>query len=185
MANCDIGKLIDDLSSADDKVRKPALDALMALTENRVDWAYEYLDILKSKFYSSNSFQRNIGAMMIASLAKSDTQGKFAELLDTFVAQMNDEKFITARITLQAAWKFAVASEAYAKVIAAGLVDTLWHNRHLSTHGNLIRLDAVTSLSAIIKKYPDAVDTETAQEAIRENCSAQEAMKLLPSFKKG
>jgi hypothetical protein len=185
MASYDIGKLINDLGSADDKVRKSALDTLMALTEERVDWAYEYLDVLKTKFHSSNSFQRNIGAMMIANLAKSDTQGKFAELTDMFVTQMNDEKFITARITLQAAWKFAVASEAYAKVIASGLVDTLRHNRHLSTHGNLIRLDAANSLHEIIRNYPDAVDSEAAQEVIREGCDAKEAMKLLPLLKIG
>lgn len=177
MAN-EIDVLIADLSTKDDVVRKSALDKLMTLTGSRVDWIYDHLDTLCAKLDSENSFQRNIGAMLIANLAKSDVEGRLEEVIIRFVAQMNDEKFITARITLQAAWRFGEAKETYAKRIAAGLVESLTNNRHLITHGNLIRLDAVTSLREIIKAFPDAADIEAARLVISESCDAKEAMKL-------
>lgn len=177
MAN-EIDLLIADLSTKDDVVRKSALDKLMTLTGSRVDWIYDHLDTLCAKLDSENSFQRNIGAMLIANLAKSDGQGQLEGVISRFIAQMDDGKFITARITLQAAWRFGAASEAYARRIAAGLIDALSSNRHLGTHGNLIRLDAVTSLSEIIKAFPDAADIEAARLVISESCDAKEAMKL-------
>ena len=177
MAN-EIGVLIAELSTKDDVVRKSALDKLMALSERRVDWIYDHLDTLCAKLEFENSFQRNIGAMLIANLAKSDIQGKLESVISCFIARMDDEKFITARITLQAAWRFGIVNESYAKHIAVGLVDSLIHNRHLSTHGNLIRLDAVTSLCEIIKVYPYAADIGAARSVISESCDAKEAMKL-------
>ena len=178
MAN-EIDGLITDLSTKDDVVRKSALDKLMALTVSRVDWIYDHLDTLCDKLESDNSYQRNIGAMLLANLAKSDGQGRLEGVISRFIAQMDDGKFITARITLQAAWRFGTASEAYARRIAAGLIDALSSNRHLSTHGNLIRLDSVTSLCEIFKAFPETVDIEAARLAISESCDAKEAMKLL------
>lgn len=173
-----IEELVEHLGSKDDTIRKHALDKLLALTQERVDWIYDYLDILCEKFNSENSFQRNIGAMLIANLAKSDTQGRLADIIDRYIAQMDDVKFITARITLQSAWRFGAVNEAYAKAIAAALVDALKRNRHLITHGNLIRLDAVASLREILKIYPDAADISGARTTIEESCEAKEAMKL-------
>ncbi len=179
--NADIARLVLSTESKDDVIRKSALDELMALTEDRVDWIYDVLDIICAKFDSENSFQRNIGAMLAASLAKSDTKGALlGEAMARFTAQMDDVKFITARITLQAAGRYASAGEPYAKGIAEGLVNALKNSRHHDTHGNLIRLDAVTSLREILKNYPDAVDIEEAREAVRQRCDAKEAAKLLP-----
>jgi bacterioferritin-associated ferredoxin len=175
----DINALIEDLSSKHDGIRKTALDELMAITENRVEWVYEYLDIFKSKLQSENSYQRNIGAMLLANLAKSDTQGRLTDVMEAIIRQMDDEKFITARITLQHAWKFAEACGPCARAIAAGLVETLKNNRHLKTHGNLIRLDAITSINRILKLCPDAVNEQAVREIIRETCDAKEAMHLM------
>lgn len=179
--NEDIKGLASNLESKDDIVRKTALDALMALTEEKVEWITDVLDIICDKFSSDNSYQRNIAAMLTASLAKSDAKGVLlGEAMERFVSQMDDVKFITARITLQAAGRYALAGEAYAKEIAAGLVETLKSNRHHDTHGNLIRLDAVTSLREILRCYPDTVDAPAAREAVRQRCDAKEAAKLLP-----
>ncbi len=176
----EIASLIADLNVKDDTVRKSALDRLMALTETQVDWIYDHLETLCAKFKSDNSYQRNIGAMLIANLAKSDAQQKLDGVLDRYVAQMNDEKFITARITLQHAWRFGIAGETFAERIAQGLVEALKSNRHLRTHGNLIRLDAITSLCEILKAWPKAADIDAARTAITDSCDAKEAMKLLP-----
>ncbi len=179
--NEDIRGLVSNLGSKDDIVRKSALDALMALTEKKVEWIYDVLDIICDKFSYDNSYQRNIAAMLTASLAKSDDKGVLlGETMQRFIAQMDDVKFITARITLQAAGRYAIAGKPYAKGIAVGLVQTLKSNRHHDTHGNLIRLDAVMSLREILGLYPDTVDVEAAREALRQRCDAKEAAKLLP-----
>lgn len=181
----DIPALVADLSSKDDVIRKSALDRLMALTETSVNWIYDHLEPLCGKFESDNSYQRSIGAMLIANLAKSDTQGRLERVVSRFVDQMNDEKFITARITLQHAWRFGTANAIYAKVISEGLNTSLTTNPHLATHGNLIRLDAVTSLREILRVYPDAVNIEAVHAAITESCDAKEATKLTAMLQAG
>ncbi len=173
-----IREWVSELSEKDDGVRKTALDKLMALTEEPIDWIYEFMDELSAKLDADNSYQRNIGAMLIASLAKSDSECRLAAVIPRFVKQMDDEKFITARITLQHAGRFGAARAAFAAPVAAGLLGALRHNRHLSTHGNLIRLDVVNSLREVLGAYPDAADIQAIHDAISDGCDAKEAMKL-------
>lgn len=181
----EITKLVNELAEKNDAVRMAAVNRLMELTEEKVDWIYDYLDVVLDKFGSDNSYQRCIAAKITANLAKSDTEKRLIGIIGKFAAQMDDEKFITARLTIQAAPKFGTASEEYAKAICAAILSTLKDNRHLSTHGNLIRLDAVTSLSEILKKYPGAADKNEAQRLISEQCDAKEAMKLMGILDKG
>lgn len=71
-----IQRYLIDLHAINNTVRKQAFDALMKLTESKVDWADEAFDVLAPKLYSSNSFQRSIGIMLLSNLAKSGIEHK-------------------------------------------------------------------------------------------------------------
>lgn len=103
--------LIRDLQSTDDKVRLNALQAVLGLTDTKVDWAYEVWDEMIEKISHENSYQRSIGIMVLCNLAKSDHENRLGAVLDKLLAHTKDEKFITSRQCLQNIWKAGVMNE--------------------------------------------------------------------------
>ena len=67
-----IDLLVEDVGSKDNKIRKMALDNLLKITEEKIDWVYDIWDIFSEKLYSNNSYQRSIGVFLLSNLAKSD-----------------------------------------------------------------------------------------------------------------
>jgi hypothetical protein len=82
----------DLLSSTDDTIRMGALQTILKLTDQKVDWIYEVWDELFTKLKSENSFQRSIGIMVICNLAKSDTQDRLNGCLNLLLAHTRDDK---------------------------------------------------------------------------------------------
>ncbi|PKM50285.1 MAG: hypothetical protein CVV02_12400 [Firmicutes bacterium HGW-Firmicutes-7] len=175
--------LIEELNSKNNIIRKNALDTLLEITEEKVDWIYSEWDHLVDKFNSYNSFQRNIGVLIMSNLAKSDHKNKFAEIIDMYLELMEDEKFITSRQTIQNSWKVAVALDSYRRKIVSYLIRMFSNNKHLNTHANLIRKDIVESLIHIYNYYKDDVDLNLIEIRIKADCEDKER-KILESILK-
>ncbi len=62
---------------------------------------YEYWGELEKKLDSDNSYQRSLGVMLIAANLRWDKEGKFAKTFQKYLSCCNDEKFITARQSIQ------------------------------------------------------------------------------------
>ena len=170
--------LILNLASKDDIIRKSAFDQLMSETEHTVDWFDEAFPILADKLESNNSFQRNIGVMLICNLAKSDRLGKTALIAKKCLALMDDEKFITTRMAAQSIWKIAVAQLAIRPIIKDGLMNAL-RCSHLNPHPNLIRLDIINSLLQIHAVDNACVDLADIVDYVTLNCEGTERKRLL------
>jgi hypothetical protein len=96
----DIAQLVDLLTLKDDQIRYQAF----LLLQNRaaqVDDVYQYWDIFQDKLKSDNSYQRNIGLMLIAENARWDTDDKMANTIDEYLDRLHDEKPITIRQCIQ------------------------------------------------------------------------------------
>ncbi|WDV46324.1 hypothetical protein PV797_01185 [Clostridiaceae bacterium M8S5] len=170
--------LVDELGSKDNKIRKNALDTLLGITNEKVKWIYEVWDIFVEKLDSSNSYQRSIGIFMLSNLVKSDYENRFFDVINKYLELMEDERFITARQTIQSSWKVAIAKKTLRNKIANYLLKMFLDNKHLSSHANLIRKDITQSLVNINNLYKNAVDLGELELKIEMYCDKNEKKKL-------
>lgn len=176
--NGEILGLLHDLESVDGNVRKPAFDRLLAITDERVDWLEDVFEALKTKLYSKNAFQRSIGVMLLSNLAKSDVSGRLALCADRCLELLEDEKFMTARLTAQAIWKIAVAQPPLRAKVVDALMLALG-NSNASPHPNLIRQDIVLSLVRVYSSAPKGVDMNGLKSCITSVSGEPETARLL------
>jgi len=121
IAPADIALLVERLASQEDKIRYPAFLLLRARSAIAND-LYPYWDILAEKLVSNNSYQRSLGAMLLAANARWDDAGCMRTVLPALFTLLNDEKPITVRQTIQALPQVLTAQPALASEIAAALM---------------------------------------------------------------
>lgn len=149
----------DNLYAKDGDVRYAAMTYILDATEQPVDWAYEVWDDLLARLQDKNGHVRAIAAQVLANLAKSDPDGR---MLRDFAALLNgtrDEKFVTARHTLQALWKIGAVGPAHQQVVVDGLAQR-FNDCAAEKNCTLIRYDIVEGL----KQLYDAVKDERIRE---------------------
>ena len=151
----EIDKLFELLESKTDSLRYEAFKKLLAITDKKVKWIYDKWFALVKKLSSENSFQRSIGLLLLANLAKSDSENRFAKIIDDYLLHINDEKFITARQCIQNIWRIATGLKIHEQKIIDALIGSYYENLHLKTHGNLIKQDIILSLTEIYKHNKD------------------------------
>ena len=117
----DIAPLVERLASQEDKIRYPAFLLLRARSAIAND-LYPYWDTLAEKLVSNNSYQRSLGAMLLAANARWDDAGRMRLVLPALFTLLNDEKPITVRQTIQALPQVLTAQPALAGEIAAALM---------------------------------------------------------------
>lgn len=117
----DIAPLVERLASQEDKIRYPAFLLLRARSALAND-LYPYWDTLAEKLTSHNSYQRSLGAMLLAANARWDEAGRMHAVLPALLTLLNDEKPITIRQTIQALPQVLAAQPALAGEISAALM---------------------------------------------------------------
>lgn len=154
---------IEELASIDDKVRLNALQTVLNLTEQPVDWAYAVWDEMTARLTHENSYQRSIGIMVLCSLAKSDHENRMAAVLDDLLAHTRDEKFITSRQCIQNVWKVAAANADNRGQVIAHL-EQRFRECGAEKHYNLLRLDVIQALKNVYDQVDDPSLLERARE---------------------
>ncbi|MBC7829011.1 MAG: hypothetical protein H7122_14775 [Chitinophagaceae bacterium] len=112
---------LNNLHSRDADLRYASFHYLIQLTQQPVNWAYEVWDELLALLRNGDNHQRAIAAQLLSNLAKSDSQKRMLNHLDQLIAVTKDEKFVTARHSLQSLWKVGVASEDLKKMVVENL----------------------------------------------------------------
>ncbi len=141
----DLKKFIDDLESKDDTIRLNALQTILKITEDEVDWVYEVWDDLIDRLDDENSYQRTIAIRVLCNLAKSDAENRMKSSLNHLLAHTRDEKFITSRICIQSIWKVA-ATSSQAREIIIDHLEKRFEECEPEKHYNLIRQDIIQSM---------------------------------------
>jgi len=139
------------LESKDGKIRYNALNELIDITDQPVEWVYDKWYELENKLSSDNSYQRSIGLMLLANLSKSDTDNRIGGIITKITGFFEDEKFITSRQCIQFVWKIALNNKANCNFIINELSKTYFENIHLKQHENIIKQDVIFSLCQISK----------------------------------
>lgn len=135
----DVAFLVDELSEKDDKLRYNAFLLLQAHSM-LADSVYAYWDVLAQKLDSDNSYQRSLGVMLLAENIRWDNAGKFGQVINKYLICCTDEKFITARQTIQALTKVVGTTKVYNKKIA-GHMSSLDLSKYKENQQSLLKKD--------------------------------------------
>ncbi len=148
-----------NLQSHDGNTRYESLNALLAITEQCVDWAYEIWDELVENLRHAHNHQRAIAAQLLCNLAKSDPEQRMLKDFDALLDVTRDERFVTARHCLQAIWKVGVVGAPQQQLVVDRLVSR-FQDCGLEKNSTLIRYDILEGL----RKLYDVMHDEQIQE---------------------
>ena len=117
----DMPMLVARLDSAEDKIRYPAFLLLRARSAIAND-VYPFWDVFESKLASENSYQRSLGAMLLAANARHDSANRMRETLPRYLTLLTDPKPITVRQCAQALPEILAAKPELAEQIGNALM---------------------------------------------------------------
>ena len=147
-------QLLDNLRSADGDTRYQAYTEVFRLTDQPVDWAYEVWDQLLADLRHKDGHQRAIAAQLLCSLAKSDPRQRILKDFDALLAVTRDEKFVTARHTLQSLWKVGTEGKQHQQLVLQRLAGR-FQDSAAEKNGRLIRYDILVGLKQLYDAAPD------------------------------
>ncbi len=150
LAPSDVEFLVDALKEKDDKLRYNAFLLLQEHSKNS-NTTYTYWDKIAEKLDSDNSYQRSLAVMLLAENVRWDTEDKFAGVIDKFLACCTDEKFITARQTIQALAVVIKATDQYNAAIAKGLAERDF-SKYKENQQSLLKRDVAATQKLLAKK---------------------------------
>jgi hypothetical protein len=143
----EIAELVDRLSSKDDEVRFFAFRVLRRRSVIAPD-VYPYWERFSERLASDNSYQRSIGAMLLAANVRWDAERRFDAVVDALAALFEDEKFVTARQAIQTVPEWIGFRPDLGEVVGAGLERIDLSTRKESQRGLLAR-DIAAAQAAI------------------------------------
>src|SRR5258705_9847296 len=103
----------DTLQSSDAQLRYSSFQYIMNVTKVPVDWTYEVWDDMLSLTKTGDNHQRTIAVQVLSNLAKSDPKKRMLKDLPQLFAVTKDEKFVTARHSLQCLWKIGIVNKEF------------------------------------------------------------------------
>ncbi|MEJ7676927.1 MAG: hypothetical protein WKG06_03430 [Segetibacter sp.] len=112
---------LNKLHSNNPDTRYASFQYIINLTKQPVEWAYEVWDDLLNLLRTGDNHQRTIAVQVLSNLAKSDPEERMLKDLDHLMTVTKDEKFVTARHSLQSLWKVAVVNEDLKKKVVDNL----------------------------------------------------------------
>src|SRR5258708_24990994 len=146
--------LLDNLHSEDGDARYAAYMALIAATDQPVDWAYEAWDELLEMTRDPNNHRRAIATQVLSNLAKSDPKKRMLKDFDKLLAVTHDKMFVTARHTLQALWKVGAAGKPQQKLVVDRLAGR-FQDCAVEENCTLIRYDIIVDLGQLFEAVID------------------------------
>jgi hypothetical protein len=153
---------LKNLHSSDADLRYSSFQYVINQTNEPVKWAYEVWDDILNLLRSKDNHQRSIAAQVLSNLAKSDPEKRMLRDLDQLMVVTKDEKFVTARHSLQSLWKVAIAGEELQKKVI-DLLSKRFNECITEKNYTLIRYDI---LEVIRKIYDQQPEDKIKQKAI-------------------
>lgn len=169
--------LVPLLLEKNDEIRYLAFLVLCERSSIQPD-IYPYWDVFVSKLSHENSYQRTIGATLIAANIQWDEKKKFARIFQSFMSLCNDEKFVTSRLTIQ-------TIPSWAKYVPELLDKTVDELVHINVRGlketqrKLILMDIINALIVIREIKPSGQITNYLIEAMTGGLLDKKSVKQL------
>jgi len=166
----DIRRHLDNLRSEDRDLQNQAFSHILKITEKPVDWAYEVWDQLVEGLHHKDNHVRAISAQILANLAKSDPQNRMKRDFPALMDVTRDEKFVTARHTLQSIWKVGMESKMQKTVVEA-----------LASRFQ----DCITEKNWTLIRYDIIQDLRNLYDAVKDERIKQKALELIETEEDG
>jgi len=157
-------KHVDNLRSEDRELQNRAFSYILKETEKPVDWAYEIWDQLVEGLLHRDNHVRAISAQILANLAKSDPKNQMQKDFPALMAVTKDEKFVTARHTLQSIWKVGMETKMQKTVVEA--LANRFKDCVTEKNWTLIRYDIIQDLRNLYDEVRDERIKQNALELI-------------------
>jgi len=170
-------KNLENLLSKDGELRYEALIYVLKVTDKRVDWAYEVWDQLVENLRHQDNHQRAIAAQVLCNLAKSDPENRMLKDFNALIGVTRDERFVTARHSLQAIWKVGAAGKRQQKMVVDRLAGR-FIECVVEKNCTLIRYDIIQGL----RKLYDEVKDEKVREKALELIESEQANKYRKKY---
>jgi hypothetical protein len=154
--------ILNDLRSSDKELRYQAFCSIIKITDEPVDWAYQVWDEMLANLKHQDNHVRAIAAQLLCNLAKSDPEKRMLKDFGSLLAVTRDERFVTARHTLQALWKIGLAGEQQHKLLLEGL-EQRYQDCISERNTTLIRFDIIQDLRNL---YDQAKDESLRAKAV-------------------
>lgn len=156
---------LDNIRSTDAKLQNKAYMALMEETEKPVGWAYEAWDELIEGLTHKDNHVRAICGQLLGNLGKSDPKGRMQKDFDKLLAVTKDERFVTARHTMQNIWKVGLGGKNAQILVVKGL-EKRYKECGSEKNGVLIRYDILVSMRNLYNATTSSEIMEKALELI-------------------
>jgi len=166
----DIRRHLDNLRSEDRDLQNQAFSHILKITEKPVDWAYEVWDQLVEGLRHKDNHVRAISAQILANLAKSDPQNRMRRDFPALMNVTKDEKFVTARHTLQSIWKVGMEPKMQKTVVEA-----------LASRFQ----DCITEKNWTLIRYDIIQDLRNLYDAVKDERIKQKALELIETEEDG
>ena len=154
-------KHVDNLRSEDRELQNRAFSYILKETEKPVDWAYDMWDQLVEGLRHKDNHVRAISAQILANLAKSDPKNRMRKDFPALMAVTKDEKFVTARHTLQSIWKVGMETKMRKTVVEA--LANRFKDCMTEKNSTLIRYDIIQDLRNL---YDQGKNEKIKQKAL-------------------
>ncbi|MDS9471490.1 hypothetical protein [Sporosarcina pasteurii] len=159
-------KLAFEKSKSGDKdERYEAYQSILNATDKQVDWAYEVWNQLIEDLTHKDNHQRSRAAQYLANLAKSDPEMRMMKDFPKLWEVTKDEKFVTARHSLQSIWKVGIAGTAQQEMVMKALVER-FKKCVDEKNFTLIRNDIIQNMKNLYDSFNDEYIKQTALDLI-------------------
>lgn len=152
----------NNLESKDKNVQYEAFQRILAATEKDVDWVYEVWDKLVTGLTDPNNHTRSRFAQFLARLAKSDPEKRILTDFPALWQVTKDERFVTARHSLQAIWRVGLAGPEQKELVVNHLMNRFETCENEKNY-TLIRFDIIQGLRNL---YDEIQDEEIKTKAL-------------------
>lgn len=154
-----------DLESNKKDVQYEAYKNILSEMRKEVDWAYEMWDQLLENLNDPDNHTRSRAAQFLAHLAISDPENRFLHDFPEVWKVTYDEKFVTARHSLQTIWRIGLAGEEQLDMVVAHLKDR-YKNCLYEKNYTLIRFDIIQGLRNLYDKVEEPIIKNIALDLI-------------------
>ncbi len=138
---------------------------LMQKTEKPVDWAYEASGELIEGLTHKDNHIRAICGQLLGNLGRSDPKGRMFKDFEKLLNVTRDEKFVTARHTLQNIWKVGLGGKNAQQLLVQGL-EKRFKECVKERNTTLIRYDILVSLRNLYNATTSSEIREKSLELI-------------------
>lgn len=171
-----------DLWVPDRQRQNVAYTSLMEATGVPVPWAHDAWDEVVANLAHADNHNRAIAAQILCNLAAHDPSERILGDLDALMKVTRDERFVTARHSLQSLWKIGLGGNAQRRAVVAAL-DLRYRECATEKNGTLIRHDIIESLRRLYDVVGDPAVEATARALIEVESDAKYRRKYARHWK--